>query len=494
MAKVATSGALEHAYVDCRGEPLCTPGETGCVVNSVLDNCGACGGLNLLDPPEGTLANFPLLCDLTEAGCACLEEWTVPAFTGAESCGTFSGCNNYDPVSGLPCFGFFSNMSPEDWQAEGRSYCKVSTDCPYKMTSQFDYAECIPPPTTDCAGNHLAVPTEGGGVPLDRCGVCGGDGTSCGMTNSGCQCLDSYIIPLQGCSGTTLNSCQPHTAEGLPCNPLVFASTAEFADAYPGQSYCVVDVAECSEYDFSVNDVLLAYCRSPTENAGTDECLSSPCANDGVCTDSIETYTCACEADWGGDNCEDSVNARQRTCADTDADGIEDNYNCDAHENSLGASPADAVCAGDVCTDDECCTMQQVEALCPSEHAVCMEQPQCVDEMSAVETVLSSPNTTAAFDELYVCFVLETLVDSASPCSAELETCARTASCRSIIGSEDNGAQCAADHACAAYLECSSPTVIPRTCADTDADGIEDNYNCDAHENSLGASPADAVC
>eukprot|EP01047_Picozoa_sp_COSAG01_P105069 COSAG01_NODE_34320_length_549_cov_2.222222_1_plen_183_part_11 len=123
-----------------------------------------------------------------------------------------------------------------------------------------------------------------------------------------------------------------------------------------------------------------------------------------------------------------------------------------------------------------------------------MEQPQCVDEMSAVETVLSSPNTTAAFDELYVCFVLETLVDSASPCSAELETCARTASCRSIIGSEDNGAQCAADHACAAYLECSSPTVIPRTCADTDADGIEDNYNCDAHENSLGASPADAVC
>eukprot|EP01043_Picozoa_sp_COSAG02_P078817 COSAG02_NODE_17934_length_970_cov_1.280138_1_plen_237_part_01 len=174
MAKVVTSGALEHSYVDCRGEPLCVPGEAGCV-NSILDNCGACGGLNLLDPPEGVDANVPLLCDLTEAGCQCLEEWTAPNFAGTESCRTFSGCNNYDPVTGMPCHGFFSNKSPEDWQAEGRSYCKVSPDCPHKMSSQFDFAECVPPPTVDCAGVVVQTPMTGGMPAVDVCGVCGGD-------------------------------------------------------------------------------------------------------------------------------------------------------------------------------------------------------------------------------------------------------------------------------------------------------------------------------
>ena len=217
----------------------------------------------------------------------------------------------------MPCHGFFSNKSPAEWQAEGRSYCKVSPDCPYKMSSTRDFAECVPPPVTDCAGNHIAVPTEGGGVSLDACGVCGGDGTSCGVTNNGCQCLDSYSIPLSGCSGISMNGCQPHTAEGLPCHPLFAASPQAFVDERPGQSYCAVDASECSSADANVGDLLLGYCVSPSDNAGVNECTSSPCTNGGVCTDSISTYTCACQDGWAGDNCEYSTVPTLPQCTPT---------------------------------------------------------------------------------------------------------------------------------------------------------------------------------
>ena len=47
-----------------------------------------------------------------------------------------------------------------------------------------------------------------------------------------------------------------------------------------------------------------------------------------------------------------------RTCADTNADGTEDDpYNCDQHANSLTADPSGTNCAGDACVDDDCCTV-----------------------------------------------------------------------------------------------------------------------------------------
>ena len=51
----------------------------------------------------------------------------------------------------------------------------------------------------------------------------------------------------------------------------------------------------------------------------------------------------------------------RRTCADTNADGTEDDpYDCDQHENSLAADPAGTDCAGDACVDADCCTVAAV--------------------------------------------------------------------------------------------------------------------------------------
>ena len=37
-----------------------------------------------------------------------------------------------------------------------------------------------------------------------------------------------------------------------------------------------------------------------------DECSSSPCQNDGTCTDEVNGYTCSCVAGYTGTNCETS--------------------------------------------------------------------------------------------------------------------------------------------------------------------------------------------
>ena len=35
-----------------------------------------------------------------------------------------------------------------------------------------------------------------------------------------------------------------------------------------------------------------------------DECSSFPCQNDGSCTDYVDSYTCECQPDFTGEDCE----------------------------------------------------------------------------------------------------------------------------------------------------------------------------------------------
>ena len=37
--------------------------------------------------------------------------------------------------------------------------------------------------------------------------------------------------------------------------------------------------------------------------ADFDECMSSPCANNGTCHDALNSYTCSCHRAWTGVNC-----------------------------------------------------------------------------------------------------------------------------------------------------------------------------------------------
>lgn len=38
--------------------------------------------------------------------------------------------------------------------------------------------------------------------------------------------------------------------------------------------------------------------------ADIDECASSPCRNNGICTDRVNEYQCTCISGFGGRNCE----------------------------------------------------------------------------------------------------------------------------------------------------------------------------------------------
>ena len=53
----------------------------------------------------------------------------------------------------------------------------------------------------------------------------------------------------------------------------------------------------------------------------------------------------------------DAAAATPRTCADTAADGSNTAHDCESHANSLDTSPESITCAGDTCTDTECCTV-----------------------------------------------------------------------------------------------------------------------------------------
>jgi hypothetical protein len=59
-----------------------------------------------------------------------------------------------------------------------------------------------------------------------------------------------------------------------------------------------------------------------------------------------------------GDDSGDDIDEEEisKTCADTNADGTEENFDCSGHTNSLAVNPSSIVCEGDECQDTECCT------------------------------------------------------------------------------------------------------------------------------------------
>ena len=196
----------------------------------------------------------------------------------------------------------------------------------------------------------------------------------------------------------------------------------------------------------------------------------------------------------------------RRTCADTNADGTEDDpYDCDQHENSLAADPAGTDCAGDACADADCCTRLPG----PCSGGLELTGGGSIDfgpyeANMACEWTVQCPGGSATM--VFTSFETELTHDLVNVDGVEFsgsyEQAFGAADQRggelfSISGGSSMAVTFSSDHSLDSDGFSADVTCGParRTCADTNADGTEDDpYDCDQHENSLAADPAGTDC
>ena len=88
----------------------------------------------------------------------------------------------------------------------------------------------------------------------------------------------------------------------------------------------------------------------------TGQCSDETNAADGTVCDDADSATTN-DVCSNGECAGTAPPPPARTCADTDADGTADNFDCAGEANSLDAAPASVTCAADSCTATECCTV-----------------------------------------------------------------------------------------------------------------------------------------
>ncbi|CAC5400901.1 Delta-like protein D,Fibropellin-3,Protein eyes shut,Sushi, von Willebrand factor type A, EGF and pentraxin domain-containing protein 1,Delta-like protein C,Fibropellin-1,Protein crumbs homolog 1 [Mytilus coruscus] len=118
-----------------------------------------------------------------------------------------------------------------------------------------------------------------------------------------------------------------------------------------------------------------AFVTFQTEHVlGVNECTSSPCHNEGVCTDDISRYTCTCPVSHTGKNCETDINFCEGvTCGNggTCVDGVL-NYTCTCPGSHTGGHcEADInFCEGVMCGNGGTCVdgVFDYSCTCPVSH------------------------------------------------------------------------------------------------------------------------------
>ena len=175
------------------------------------------------------------------------------------------------------------------------------------------------------------------------------------------------------------------------------------------------------------------------------------------------------------------------TCSDTNADGTDDDFfPCTGESNSADPNPSAITCDDSGCDAVKCCTVPRLRT--------------CVDtdaDGERDEYICSLPETPNGLD-----LDPENQICDDDGCDAERcctdEPIPRTCSDTNADGVEDlfscpaSGPGLNGDIECDAS-GCTEPDcciVLPRTCSDTDADGVEDLFECDG-SNSLDP---DGIC
>ena len=194
-------------------------------------------------------------------------------------------------------------------------------------------------------------------------------------------------------------------------------------------------------------------CRPLAADGGAGECwikeaTPTPCGSGCTSTELLSApASCSGSDDGGGRACE--LNADGSACAPAAVDTC--SASCGSARNCVYTAPATAaVCVPDF-VDVDCAT-----GYTPGDAA--------------------HPSTTCPSG-----CTLTAAVSSAPP------TC-------DLDASTDGTCECPAgcDYSACTDAECC--TVIPRTCADTDADGADDPHDCSDHSNGLSATAAEVHC
>jgi len=70
-----------------------------------------------------------------------------------------------------------------------------------------------------------------------------------------------------------------------------------------------------------INAILEFLCLLPVFDGLCDDCNPNPCLNDGVCTDEVGGYTCACNDGFGGDTCDVALDCNVEVAIECSIDG-----------------------------------------------------------------------------------------------------------------------------------------------------------------------------
>ncbi len=102
-----------------------------------------------------------------------------------------------------------------------------------------------------------------------------------------------------------------------------------------------------------------------------DECSPNPCQNNGNCTDFLNGYNCACDADYTGTNCDANIidDCDPNPCQNGgDCVDMLSGYNCTCSGGYTGLNCSMSACSDLPCQNDGTCVQGstgEVSCVCP---------------------------------------------------------------------------------------------------------------------------------
>ena len=236
-----------------------------CIKQKTKEGTGTTTTKRICEPCDKICENSGSFKDIEGCECQC-----VTGFSG-DSCETPAPCtqvNNEDCVNGGSLKGTFGNCYCDCPQGYSGDHCENEPVCPICQNGGV---------SENCACNCINGFT---GANCNECGIGKGKNAAghcedCTYPNYNSVTTHDAACAAQNCpdgQGVTSDSATWTTTGGCELCGTGYESPA-------GKGQCT--------------DI--------------DDCASVPCQNGGICTDGLDSYSCACTAGYSGDNCENDL-------------------------------------------------------------------------------------------------------------------------------------------------------------------------------------------